>query len=78
MFRENFLQVDVFYKDLSFETISQKEAFALSSLFGEVGGFLGLLLGASILTVCELLDYIAMVCLKRCKTKRRTAPGAWP
>ena len=28
------------------------------SLFLQVGGFLGLLLGASILTVCEILDFI--------------------
>ena len=28
------------------------------SLFWQVGGFLGLLLGASILTVCEILDFI--------------------
>ena len=32
----------------------------LFSLFSQVGGFLGLLLGASILTVCEILDFIVM------------------
>ena len=28
--------------------------------FSQVGGFLGLLLGASILTVCEILDFIVL------------------
>ena len=30
----------------------------LENLFTQVEGFLGLLLGASILTVCEILDFI--------------------
>ena len=29
-------------------------------LFTQVGGFLGLLLGASVLTVCEILDFIML------------------
>ena len=56
-FSENFLQVDIFYKDLSYERVEQQPSFPFLSLLSEVGGFMGLLLGASILTVCELLDY---------------------
>ena len=59
-FSENFLQVDIFYKDLSYERVEQQPSFPFLSLLSEVGGFMGLLLGASILTVCELLDYIAL------------------
>ena len=29
-------------------------------MFSQVGGFLGLLLGASILTVCEIVDFIVL------------------
>ena len=77
-FRQNFLQVDIFYKELSYEVVSQKQAFALLSLFGEVGGFMGLLLGASILTLCELIDYIAMLCLKRWNANKKAGPmQAW-
>ena len=57
---ENFLQVDIFYKDLSYERVEQQPSFPFLSLLSEVGGFMGLLLGASILTVCELLDYIVL------------------
>ena len=57
-FRENFLQIDVFYKELSYEKIEQQKAFEFSSLLSEVGGFLGLLLGASIITMFEILDYL--------------------
>ncbi len=48
----------IFYEELSYEKIQQLRAFELVSLVSEVGGFLGLLLGASVLTVCELLDYV--------------------
>ena len=43
--RKNFLQLDIFYKELSYDTIEQQKAFKFESLLGEVGGFLGLLLG---------------------------------
>ena len=73
-FRQNFLQVDIFYKELNYEKITQQEAFELLSLFSEVGGFMGLLLGASVLTVCELLDYIAIVIMAMMKKRKQVAP----
>ena len=59
-YRDNFLQVDLFYQEIKYVQITQKPAFEVLSLFGEVGGFLGLLLGASVMTVCEFLDYISL------------------
>ena len=53
--------MDIFYQELSYEKIEQNIAFEFLSLLGEIGGFLGLLLGASVLTVCELIDYIALL-----------------
>ncbi len=44
-FRENFLKLDIFYKELVSEEIKQQEAFEFLSLVSEIGGFLGLLLG---------------------------------
>ena len=70
-FRENFILVDIFYQDLSFEVIEQNIAFEFLSLLSEIGGFLGLLLGASVLTVCELLDFIALTIVR--KLKRRSS-----
>ena len=62
----NFLQVDVFYKDLSYSRVEQQATFPFLSLLSEVGGFMGLLLGASVLTVCELVDYIVLTVTSRC------------
>ena len=68
--RENFLQLDIYYQQLSYEKVSQQVAFEFLSLLSEVGGFLGLLLGASVLTVCEVVDYLALAFFKATRRKR--------
>ena len=69
IFRNNFIQVDIFYEELSYEEIEENIAFEFLSLLSEIGGFLGLLLGASILTVCELVDYISMTFARKLSKK---------
>ena len=59
--------MDIFYQELSYEEIEQNVAFEFLSLLSEIGGFLGLLLGASVLTVCELIDFIALIFVDKVK-----------
>ena len=59
------MQVDIFYQEISYERIEQNIAFEFLSFLSEIGGFLGLLLGASVLTVCELIDYVSLSFLNR-------------
>ena len=70
--RSNFLEVDIFYKELKYEEVTQRPSFEALSLLSEVGGFLGLLLGASVLTVCEVMDFITIVLIAKCKGKHNT------
>ena len=44
-------------------------AFEFLSLLSEIGGFLGLLLGASVLTVCELVDYLTLTFVQQLKAR---------
>ena len=37
------------------------------SLLSEIGGFLGLLLGASVLTVFELIDFVTLATINKFK-----------
>ncbi|ELT88608.1 hypothetical protein CAPTEDRAFT_218094 [Capitella teleta] len=67
---DNLLKVDIYYEEMSMTGIEQKPAFKLLSLFGEVGGFLGLLLGASVLTICEVIDFGVMIILAKMRAKR--------
>ncbi|KYO43961.1 acid-sensing ion channel 4 [Alligator mississippiensis] len=56
--RENFLVLDIFFEALNYEAIEQKKAYDLAGLLGDIGGQMGLFIGASILTVLEILDYM--------------------
>uniref|UniRef100_A0A8C5Q8D7 Acid sensing ion channel subunit family member 4 n=1 Tax=Leptobrachium leishanense TaxID=445787 RepID=A0A8C5Q8D7_9ANUR len=56
--RENFLVLDIFFEALNYETIEQKKAYDLASLLGDIGGQMGLFIGASLLTILEILDYL--------------------
>ena len=64
--------MNIFYEELCYEEIEQNIAFEFLGLLSEIGGFLGLLLGASVLTLCELVDYISMTFAH--KLKRRVKP----
>ena len=68
------MQVDIFYQELSYEVLEQNIAFHYLSLLGEIGGFLGLLLGASVLTVVELMDYLAQQCHRRMQKRKQLTP----
>uniref|UniRef100_U3JHI0 Acid-sensing ion channel 1 n=62 Tax=Passeriformes TaxID=9126 RepID=U3JHI0_FICAL len=54
---ENILVLDIFFEALNYETIEQKKAYEVAGLLGDIGGQMGLFIGASILTVLELFDY---------------------
>ncbi|XP_059425076.1 acid-sensing ion channel 1-like isoform X5 [Carassius carassius] len=55
---ENILVLDIFFEALNYETIEQKKAYEIAGLLGDIGGQMGLFIGASILTILELFDYL--------------------
>ncbi len=63
--RTNFINVEIFYEALSNQVMEQNKAFEFLSLLSEVGGFMGLLLGASVLTVCEMVDFVIVSIVHR-------------
>uniref|UniRef100_A0A672MPC3 Acid-sensing ion channel 1 n=1 Tax=Sinocyclocheilus grahami TaxID=75366 RepID=A0A672MPC3_SINGR len=70
---ENILVLDIFFEALNYETIEQKKAYELAGLLGDIGGQMGLFIGASILTILELFDYLYEVIkfkLCRCSKKK--------
>ena len=73
------MAVDIFYEELSYEEIEQTIAFEFLSLLSEIGGFLGLLLGASVLTVFELIDFVALGTINKLRKNQKKmhsyAPG---
>ena len=64
------MALDIFYEELSYEEIQQNVAFEFLSLLSEIGGFLGLLLGASVLTVFELIDFVTLATINKFNGKQ--------
>ncbi|ELK27529.1 Amiloride-sensitive cation channel 3 [Myotis davidii] len=63
--QENVLVLDIFFEALNYETVEQKKAYEVSELLGDIGGQMGLFIGASLLTILEILDYLCEVFLDR-------------
>ncbi|XP_041453459.1 acid-sensing ion channel 1C-like isoform X1 [Lytechinus variegatus] len=58
-FSENMLFINLFFKELSIEKITQQKAYTFFSLLCDIGGSMGLWLGGSILTFFELFDLLS-------------------
>ncbi|ELW64823.1 Amiloride-sensitive cation channel 3 [Tupaia chinensis] len=58
---ENVLVLDIFFEALNYETVEQKAAYEVSELLSDIGGQMGLFIGASLLTILEILDYLCEV-----------------
>uniref|UniRef100_H2RWH8 Acid-sensing (proton-gated) ion channel 1a n=1 Tax=Takifugu rubripes TaxID=31033 RepID=H2RWH8_TAKRU len=71
--KDNILVLDIFFEALNYETIEQKKAYEVAGLLGDIGGHMGLFIGASILTILELFDYLYEVIkhkLCRCSSRK--------
>ncbi|ELT96675.1 hypothetical protein CAPTEDRAFT_144179, partial [Capitella teleta] len=62
-YQANVISLDVYFKDFSFQLTKQSKEYTVSSFFSDVGGYMGLLLGASVISVVEIFDYILLGCI---------------
>ncbi|KAG2460577.1 ASIC2 protein, partial [Polypterus senegalus] len=73
---DNILVLDVFFEALNYETIEQKKAYEVAGLLGDIGGQMGLFVGASILTILELFDYMYEVsAVVLCQAPSQSSPA---
>ncbi len=65
--RENLAVLTVYFPELIVENIKHQKGFTVLSLFCNIGGVFGLVLGAGLISVIEIVDF----CLSRiiCRTK---------
>lgn len=59
--QENVLVIQLFYQEMKEENVAQERSYDHFKLIGDVGGQLGLLLGASVLTLVEFVDLFFFV-----------------
>ncbi|XP_022101347.1 acid-sensing ion channel 1C-like [Acanthaster planci] len=65
--RENYLDVYIYYDEIMYTRIEQIGAYTVDNLQSDIGGYLGLLCGMSLMTVVELLDFILVALCSRLK-----------
>ncbi|KAK2172938.1 hypothetical protein NP493_919g01054 [Ridgeia piscesae] len=67
----NFVELNIYMRDLRIEEREQQKAYLLIDLLSDIGGTLGLLIGASVITLFEALDMLAI----NMTTRRRNGNG---
>jgi hypothetical protein len=60
--QNNLIWLEVFYPQISYTNIVQETTYTIYNMFGDIGGQLGLFLGASILTLLEFGQYLIFAC----------------
>ncbi|XP_033763354.1 uncharacterized protein LOC117344637 [Pecten maximus] len=53
---DNYVELDIFYREMNYEEIRQQRAYDIFSLLCDIGGSMGLFVGASVMTMFEILD----------------------
>ncbi|XP_070553836.1 acid-sensing ion channel 1-like isoform X2 [Ptychodera flava] len=74
--RRNGAKLNIFFEELSYEEISHRAAYELFTLFSDIGGSMGLLLGASFVTVVEIVDFACVNIYRR--WRRKTSSKIYP
>ena len=68
-FGENFTNFSYFHIELAYENpeylMEEKQAYTIENLLAEIGGFLGLMIGASLLSVVEIFGYCSMLLMNK-------------
>lgn len=57
---KSFIQLEVYFATLTSESVEERPSYTILALLCDIGGALGLILGSTILTVIEFLDFFAV------------------
>lgn len=53
--------LEIYYEQMSFEVLKESEAYLLVNMVSDIGGQAGLWLGASILTLLEVVSFLIRI-----------------
>ena len=69
--RRNLLELKVFFRSFNVETVEQLRSYTLSSFVADIGGQMGLFLGASLITLSEFLEFIVTSIYTKCRPQKK-------
>ncbi|ELU13130.1 hypothetical protein CAPTEDRAFT_202568 [Capitella teleta] len=75
---KNFLRLDIYFGELKYESVEQKRDYDIGTLFSEIGGYMGLLIGGSAITIVEFLDLIIYNCFLKGHGKKKSVTVVKP
>ncbi|KAK2188085.1 hypothetical protein NP493_144g03026 [Ridgeia piscesae] len=70
-FSRNFLELNIYMRDLRVQEFKHLKAYTLFDLLSDIGGSMGLLIGASVITLFEAVDACAIAWVSRQDKKKR-------
>ena len=74
--KESFVKLNVFYQSLSYTLTAESPQMDGVTLFGSIGGNLGLFLGVSVFSLCELIEVTFQVYFILKQRKNNVKPVA--
>ncbi|XP_033634311.1 uncharacterized protein LOC117295705 [Asterias rubens] len=77
---KNLLRVRVYFEELNYQSIRESALYTFPTLLGSLGGLLGLYIGISFLTLCEVFILIFDVCrylIKKAFCKNDISPSSF-
>ncbi|XP_057307360.1 acid-sensing ion channel 1C-like [Hydractinia symbiolongicarpus] len=72
--RDNFLRIVIFYDDLSYEKLEQQPSYDMLVWLGDIGGQIGLFIGAGVMSYFEFVDCLLLVIFARFAQSFKTKP----
>ena len=71
---KNMISLYVFYQSMGYDTIEQVPAKTGSEIIAEIGGQMGLFLGASLITVFEILQFTCLIISQKLRQRKQVQP----
>ena len=59
-----YVNLHIYFEEIAYTALNQEPAYPAMSLFGEVGGMLGLFIGSSALSITEFIDLILVYLIR--------------
>ncbi|XP_077870415.1 epithelial sodium channel subunit gamma-like [Saccoglossus kowalevskii] len=59
--QKNLVRVQIYFKELNFQSITESPAYSEFDLISDIGGQLGLWIGVSMITVCEIFQFLGVL-----------------
>ena len=74
--RNNFLKISVFFGDMTYKKLTEERKYALENLVSDIGGQMGIWLGASMFSIIELLCLLVQIFCSFVASKSKKQVGS--